>query len=252
MARTPANIRNIDPARRYLRPRTQRVMRGGDGLGRLGSFGSMAPVVTDSTTNTVTAQSGNGGAVITTTSPGGSVTTTAPGVTPPAVLKQRLGTAKGVHGYLVWAANALPPQIAKAVIAAAMARSISYQQNGGTLGTFGDTSDVDLTDIASVDLSQVGSVDLSTVASDAAPSSTWVSSMAQTVANAAAQGLSAADAATVNSLSNTQLYRAQNGQAPLAVAAGAGIGATAAGSGKTLLWGGAIVGVILLLMSMDK
>lgn len=243
----------VNVAQAYFRPRTARVLRGADGLGR---FGGMATSM--GTTQTVTAAASNGGTVVTTTSPGGGTTTTAPGVTPPSVLKQKIGTAKGAHGYLVWAANALPPKIAAAVIQAALARSISYTNSGGQLGVFGDTSDDGLTDLSSAftssdaSLADVGSVDLSTVASDAAPTSSWTSSMSNTVASVAAATLSAADAATVNSLNSTQLQRALSGQAPLNVAAGAGIGATAAGSGKTLLWGGAILGGILLLMSMSK
>lgn len=215
---------------------------------------------------TVTAAASNGGAVITSTSPGGTSMSTAPAVTPPAVLKQKIGTAKGAHGFLVWATNALPAPVAKAILAAAVARSISYRQGGGQLGIFGDTSDdstmsVDPS-IMSPDLSSitpdasafdVGSIDLSSVASDAAPSSQWTSAISSTAQQAtASSGLSATLAQAVNSLVSTNLARASAGQAPLPVAAGAGIGATAAGSGKTLLWGGAVVGVILLLMAMSK
>jgi hypothetical protein len=214
----------------------------------------------------VTAASPNGGTVVTTTSAGGTTDTTAPAVTPPSVLKQKIGSAKGAHGFLVWATSALPAPVAKAILAAAIARSISYRQGGGQLGVFGDTSDdstmaVDPS-IMSPDLSSitpdasafdVGSIDLSSVASDAAPSSSWTSAIGQTATQATASaGLSATLANAVNSLVSTNLQRASAGQAPLPVAAGAGIGATAAGSGKTLLWGGAVVGVILLLMVMSK
>lgn len=255
------NTRLIFEDAGFASQRSARAQRGSMGMGswygtryRRGAIGAFGD------TTAVTAGSPAGGTVLTTTTPGGTVTTTAPGVTPPSVLKQKLGSAKGAHGYLVWATSALPPKIAQAVLQAAIARSISYRQNGGQLGVFGDTGDGtdDLSDLTDVDLSAVSVpdvapvVDLSTVASDAAPSSSWTSAMSSTVASAAAATLSAADAATVNSLNTTQLNRAASGQAPLAVAAGAGIGATAAGSGKALLWGGAALGVILLLMAMDK
>lgn len=211
----------------------------------------------------VTASSPNGGAVITSTSPGGTTDTSAPGVTPPSVLKTRLAGTKGALGFLTWAKLALPAPIAQAVLQAAIARSISYRNQGGQLGVFGDTSvDDSMTvdpsmfitpDVPTIDPSvDLSNLDLTAVASNAAPSSTWTAAMSNTVASAAASLLSTADAATVTSLANTNLMRAGSGQAPLAVAAGAGIGATAAGSNKTLLWGGAVVGVILLLMAMSK
>jgi hypothetical protein len=273
MRTTQNQIRGMDPANRYLSVRANRVLRSGSGLA---AYMSSNPSSVPDGTNTITAASTSGGAVVTNTSPGGAVTTSAPANTPPSVLSQKLGSTKGALGFLTWAVNGLPPQIAQAVMQAAQARSISYRQSGGMLGIFGDTGDdSDYTDpdlatyaISSptivdpgVDTSSLSmpSFDLSTgsstpasVASNAAPTSAWTSSMANTVATVAAATLSAADAATVNSLTQTQLQRAANGDAPLAVAAGAGIGSIAAGSGKTLLWGGAIIGAILLLMSMSK
>lgn len=249
-----------DIADGYLRSSTVRAGNTASGLGRFGRLGDSGA---NTSTQSISAASANGGAVVTTTSPGGSTSSTAPAVTPPSVLKAKIGTAKGAHGFLVWAANALPPQVAKAILQAAIARSISYRSSGGQLGVFGDTSDDDSMSVDSSvltpDLStvspdfDVGSIDLSTVASDAAPTTAWTSAVS-TAANTATStsGLSATLANAVSSLVSTNLARASAGQAPLAVAAGAGIGATAAGSSKTLLWGGAVVGVILLLMVISK
>lgn len=253
-----------DIADGYYRPRTLRTGDAASGLGRFSHLRGFAG--NDGSTTAVTAAASNGGAVVATTSAGGASTSTAPAVTPPSVLKQKIGTAKGAHGFLVWAASALPAPVAKAILAAAIARSISYRSQGGQLGVFGDTSD-DATmsvdpSIMSPDLSSVtpdssafdvGSIDLSSVASDAAPSSSWTTAIGQTATQATASaGLSSTLANAVNSLVSTNLQRASAGQAPLPVAAGAGIGATAAGGNKTLLWGGAVVGVILLLMAMSK
>lgn len=274
--------------RRYLTARTEMVTRGSDGMGgyyqrltagprsayydlnaqQLGRFGRLGAYMTtpnDASTADVTQVTAASpvGAVVTTTSPSGSQVSTAPAVTPPSVLKQKIGATKGALGFLTWATNALPKPIAQAVMQAALARSISYRQSGGQLGVFGDTSDdstllVDPSTFTTPDLSTISpsldptTIDLTSVASNAAPSSSWTSAIQTAVTQAAAATLSAADAATVNSLTSTNLARAQAGQAPLAVAAGAGIGATAAGSDKTLLWGGAVVGVLLLLLMADK
>lgn len=261
MARNYA--RGISPDNRYISARGAAAMRGADGMSNYRSEDGSMP---NYSTSIVTAAAPNGGVVVTTTSAGGSSTSTAPAVTPPSVLKQKLGSAKGAHGFLVWAAAALPAPVAKAILAAAIARSISYRASGGQLGVFGDTSsDASMSvddslmtpDLSTVNLDSssldVGSIDLSSVASDAAPSSSWTSAISQTATQAtASSGLSATLANAVNSLVNTNLQRAAAGQAPLPVAAGAGIGATAAGANKTLLWGGAVVGVILLLMAMSK
>jgi hypothetical protein len=268
---TSNRVRNLAPELETLHPRIQDTIRGGDGLGRFGRMGmymqgTVSPAddgPVRASTNAVTVAAANGGTVVTTTSANGSTTTTAPAVTPPSVLKQKIGNATGALGFLKWAQNALPADIAQAVIAAALARSISYRSQGGQLGVFGDTTDassmiVDPSTFASPDMSTISttfdpqSVDLTQVASNQPPSTSWSNAMSQTVASVAAGLLSTADAASVNSITNANLQRAVQGRAPMPVAAGAGIGLTAAASGKTLLWGGAILGVILLLMSTQR
>lgn len=268
---TRNRLLNLSPGTYSMHPRIQDTVRGGDGLGRMGLGMYMQGTVSDaddgpvqaSTVRSVTHAAANGGAVVATTSPNGSQTTTAPAVTPPSVLKQKIGNATGALGFLSWAREALPKEVAQAVLRAAVSRSISYRNQGGQLGVFGDTSDagsmiVDPSTFSSPDLSAVSdtidpsTIDLSSVASNAAPSSSWVNAMSQTVAQVAGGLMSTAQAASVNAITNANLQRAMQGRGPLAVAAGSGIGATAVGSGKALLWGGAVLGVILLLMSRSR
>src|SRR5579863_8705461 len=112
---TSNRVRNLAPELETLHPRIQDTIRGGDGLGRFGRMGMyMASTVSPAdngpvrpSTYSVAAAAPNGGAVIATTSPNGSVTTTAPAVTPPSVLKQKIGNATGALGFLKWAQVAL-------------------------------------------------------------------------------------------------------------------------------------------------